>query len=519
MKIIQALTILTLLFVSCDKKELQEVVKSDSNSKTEKPNIILVYMDDLGYGDISAYGATELNTPNMDKLANGGVKFTNGFATSATCTPSRYAVMTGIYPWRNDKAQILPGSAPLIIDTAQVTLPKVLKESGYETAIIGKWHLGLGYGELDWNGHVSPGPNELGFDHSYIMAATQDRVPTVYIDNGYVDNLDPNDPIEVNYEENFKGEPTGYNNPELVTLRADKQHNKTVVNGIPRIGYMKGGTSARWSDIDMADHFLSKVQTYLSDKKESDKPFFLMYTMQQPHVPRTPHPRFVGTTSMGSRGDVIMEADWVIGELMETLEKENLLQNTLVIFSSDNGPILADGYEDQAEELLGDHSPSGGFKGTKYSLFEAGTRVPFVTYWKGKIQPGVNDALVSQVDLLTSLSALLGNETDTQDGQNHLDVFLGKSKQGREDLIIEAMTRTAYKKGDWVMIPPQKGPKIMWGKGIETAFSKDFQLYNLAEDPTQDNNLADSNPEKLAEMLKAYEAIVTDEFQTNRIKK
>ncbi len=505
----------SLCLLSCN----HDIKKTSKNEAKNLPNIVFVYLDDLGYGDVSAYGATELNTPNIDQLANEGMKFINGFATSATCTPSRYGVMTGKYPWRNQKAQILPGSAPLIIDTTEATLPKMLKESGYQTAIIGKWHLGLGYGDLNWNGHIAPGPNELGFDHSYIMAATQDRVPTVYIDNGYVDNLDPDDPIEVNYEENFEGEPTGYNNPEMVTLEADDQHNKTVINGIPRIGYMKGGESARWSDIDMADHFLEKVQTYLSDKNESEKPFFLMYTMQQPHVPRTPHPRFEGTTSMGARGDAIMEADWVVGELMKSLDEADILENTLVIFSSDNGPILADGYEDQAEELLGQHSPSGNLKGTKYSLFEAGTRVPFITYWKDKIEPGVSDALVSQIDLFSSLAALVENESSTTDSQNLLDVFLGKSKEGRKDIIIEAMTRTAYKKGDWVMIPPQKGPKIMWGKGIETAFSKKFQLYNLAEDPRQDNNLADSNPEKLAEMLEGYEAIISEEFQPNRIKK
>ncbi len=505
-----------LFFGACNEQAEKQVEPKDDK---QNPNIIFVYLDDLGYGDISAYGAAEINTPNMDKLADEGLKFTNGFATSATCTPSRYGVITGTYPWRNQNAQILPGSAPLIIDTTQVTLPKMLKKSGYDTAIIGKWHLGLGHGNLDWNAHVAPGPNELGFDYSYIMAATQDRVPTVYIDNGYVDNLDPNDPIEVNYEENFESEPTGYNNPEMVSLKADDQHNKTVVNGIPRIGYMKGGESARWSDIDMADHFLDKVQNYLSGKKENETPFFLMYTMQQPHVPRTPHPRFEGSTSMGPRGDAIMEADWVIGELMQTLEKENLLANTLVIFSSDNGPILDDGYEDQAEELLGNHQPSGEFKGTKYSLFEAGTRVPFITYWKDKIEPGVSDALVCQIDLFNSLAALTENEITAPDSQNMLEVLLGESKEGREDLIIEAMTRTAYKKGDWVMIPPQKGPKIMWGKGIETGFLKKHQLYNLAEDPMQENNLATSHVDKLEEMIEAYESIVTEEYQSHKIEK
>ena len=191
-----------LLMISC-----QETKKPEASKKApevEKPNIVIIYADDLGYGEMGAYGATELKTPNLDKLANGGMRFTNGYATSATCTPSRYALLTGVYPWRNKNAKILPGTAPLIIDTSQITLPKVLKTKGYHTGIVGKWHLGLGNGNVDWNQRIAPSPNEVGFDYSHILAATQDRVPTVYIENGHVVNLDSNDPIYVNYEENFE---------------------------------------------------------------------------------------------------------------------------------------------------------------------------------------------------------------------------------------------------------------------------------------------------------------------------
>ncbi|MCL4168592.1 UNVERIFIED_CONTAM: hypothetical protein GTU68_011011, partial [Idotea baltica] len=314
----------------------------------KKPNIIVVYLDDLGYGDLSSYGATELSTPNIDKLANEGIRFTNGYATSATCTPSRYGLLTGVYPWRNSDAKILPGTAPLIISQTQQTIPKVLKTAGYETAIIGKWHLGLGDGHTNWNETITPGPNEVGFDYSYILAATQDRVPTVYIENGNVDNLDLNDPIEVNYQKNFEGQPTGIENPELLKMKWHHGHNNSIVNGIPRIGYMKGGESAKWVDEDMADTFLDNVKTYLSKKREN--PFFLYYALQQPHVPRTPHPRFAGKSGLGPRGDVILEADWVVGELYASLEKEDLLENTIIVFTSDNGPVLNDGYYDQADE-------------------------------------------------------------------------------------------------------------------------------------------------------------------------
>ena len=337
------LPLLAIGLFTCENKEI-----SQTEEETISPNIIIIYADDLGYGDVGAYGATALSTPNMDRLANEGVLFTNGYATSATCSPSRYALLTGIYPWRNKRAKILSGTAPLLIDTNQMTIPKMLKDKGYHTGIVGKWHLGLGSGYVDWNQRVTPGPNEVGFDYSYILAATQDRVPTVYIENGYVVGADPNDPIQVDYKNNFPGEPTGKENPELLKMKWHHGHNSSIVNGIPRIGFMKGGEEAKWVDENMADTFLVRAQSYI--KAQKSNPFFLFYTLQQPHVPRTPHPRFVGATGMGPRGDVIAEADWCIGQLLQTLEEEGILENTLIILSSDNGPVLNDGYYDDAVE-------------------------------------------------------------------------------------------------------------------------------------------------------------------------
>jgi arylsulfatase A-like enzyme len=334
------------------------------------------------------------------------------------------------------------------------------------------------------------------------MAATQDRVPTVYIENGNVVGLDPEDPIEVSYWKNFEGEPTGLNNPELLTMNWHHGHNSSIVNGIPRIGFMKGGDAAKWSDVDMADHFLKGAQDYV--KKHKDEPFFLYYAMQQPHVPRTPHPRFVGSSGMGPRGDVIVEADWCIGAFIKTLEEEGLLENTLIVFSSDNGPVLNDGYYDDAVEKLGTHTPKGGLRGGKYSLFEAGTRVPFITHWKGKIKPKVSNALVSQLDLFSSIAKLVGSDAVAPDSEELWDVFSGTSEIGRESLIIEATTRTALKMGDWVMIPPYKGPKLLDKVNIETGNSKGYQLYNLKDDLSQQNNLAGVQTEKLKELIAVY---------------
>ncbi len=477
-------------------------LKKSSANNIQKPNIIIIYTDDLGYGDIGANGSIDLKTPNIDKLAANGINFKNGFSTSATCTPSRYALLTGEYPWRQKSAKILPGTAPLIIDVDKTTLPKMLKENGYSTAIVGKWHLGLGSGNVDWNKKISPGPNDVGFDYSYIMAATQDRVPTVYIKNGKVEGLDPNDPIEVSYSSNFDNQPTGKDNPELLRMTWNHGHNNTIVNGIPRIGFMKGGEKAKWVDEEMADNFLAKAKNYV--KSHKDSPFFLYYAMQQPHVPRTPSPRFQGKSGLGPRGDVILEADWCIGELIKTLKEEKLLDNTLIIFSSDNGPILNDGYNDFAVEKLGNHKPWGPFRGGKYSLFEAGTHVPFITYWKGKINPSTSNALVCQVDLLSSLAKLVGSDFRGKDSQDLLDVFLGKSTEGRNNLIVEATSRTAFKKGDWVMIPPYPGKAKLELENVELGNSPEYQLYNLKNDIGQKKNLAKTNPQKLQEMINEF---------------
>ena len=497
------ITLLSILFIGC--ADLQK-----KNNKEIKPNIIVIYTDDLGYGDVSAYNKGALNTPNMDKLANGGIRFTNGYASSATCSPSRYALLTGTYPWRNSKAKILTG-ASLIIDTTEMTLPKMLKTVGYNTGIVGKWHLGLGLDKIDYNSNISPGPNQIGFDYSYIMADTQDRVPSVYIENGDVVNLDKNDPIEVNFKEkNDYGLPTGLKNPELTTMKWHHGHNSSIVNGIPRIGFMKGGEKARWSDIDMADHFLEKAQDYI--KNNSDEPFFLYYALQQPHVPRTPHPRFEGKSGMGPRGDVILEADWCIGELYKTIESEGILDNTLIIFSSDNGPVLNDGYYDDAVEKLGDHTPSGGLRGGKYSLFEAGAKVPFVAYWKGKINPAISNKMISQIDLLNSISTIVSSNIKSSDGQDLSNLIMNNKGEGREELILEATSRTAYRNGDWIMIPPYNGDAVAKFVNIELGNSLEFQLYNIKYDLKQENNLALKESEKLKEMISKFVKIRGSNF-------
>ena len=456
---------------------------------SDRPNVIIILADDLGYGDVSAYGSGTIDTPCIDRLAEEGVRLDNAYSTSATSTPSRYALMTGMYPWKNSNARILDGDAPLIISENQFTLPKMMQGIGYSTAAIGKWHLGMGKGNVDWNSTVRPGAKEVGFDYSYIIAATNDRVPTVYVENGDVVGLEADDPIYVDYSENFEGEPTALDHPEMLRMEWSHGHNNSIVNGIPRIGYMKGGEKARWKDEEMAERFSLKVKEFIAENK--DRPFFLYYGLHEPHVPRVPAARFAGSTPMGPRGDAIAEADWCVGELLSYLDSLELLENTLIIFSSDNGPVLDDGYADGAVELAGDHKPAGGLRGGKYSLFDGGTHVPMFVYWKGHTVHSESDALVSQLDFLASLAALTGAVIpDGLDSENCLDALLGrKGAEGRSHLVSEADGRLALRSGDWSMLPPYDGPERNI-TGNELGNLAEYALYNMTEDPAQQHNLA-----------------------------
>jgi len=464
-----------------------------------KPNIVILYTDDLGYGDISAYNAGSLKTPNIDKLAKEGILFKNGYASAATCTPSRYSLLTGDYPLRKKKARVLKGDAPLIISPQQDTLPKMLQRAGYTTAVIGKWHLGLGDGKINWNGEISPGANDIGFDYSYIMGATNDRTPSVYVKNGRVVNLDPTDPIEVSYQTNFTGKPTGKNNPELLKVKLSQGHQGSIHNGVSRIGFQRGGKSAMWVDEDMSDLFLDEAVSFVERNKQN--PFFLYYAFHQPHVPRLPHQRFSGKSGMGPRGDAILEADWAVGQFMKKLADSGLSENTLVIFSSDNGHVLDDGYQDNAVKNLGEHTPWGPFRGGKYSLLEAGAHVPFIARWPAKIKPQQSKAFVAQHDLLASLAALTGQQSSSIDSANQLDALMGRDKVGRHSMIVQGMQNTmAYHQNGWVYIPPHKGKGYAIRVGNESGFSMQEQLYNLTTDVHQDNNLAETFPERLLMM-------------------
>ena len=361
--------------------------------------------------------------------------------------------------------------------------------------------------------YITPGPKEIGFDYSYIMAATGDRTPCVFIENHKVVNLDPNDPIEVSYTTPFEGEPLGSTNPEMLTMHPSHGHDMAIVNGISRIGYMRGGKSALWKDENIADSITLKAVQFIerNDPKITGKPFFLYFCTQDIHVPRVPNPRFNGKTGMGPRGDAIVEFDWSVGEILDELEKLGLTDNTLIILTSDNGPVVDDGYKDQAVELLGDHKPAGIYRGGKYSSFEAGTRIPFIISWSGKVKPGTSSSLVSQIDLFGSLANLTGQAipgNSASDSKNSLDTWLGKSDKGRDYVIQQSLSRTlSVVSENWKYITPSDAPAFEPNTRIELGQDTIPQLYNLTDDAGERNNIAAENPGKVKELVSILESV------------
>ena len=466
----------------------------------QEPNVIIIFADDLGYGDLECFGATRVQTPNVNALAKSGIQFTNVHAIAATSTPSRYGLLTGEYAFRHPNTDIARGNAGMIIRPEQFTIADAFKNAGYATAAIGKWHLGLGDkdAEQDWNAQLPMHPGDIGFDYHYIMAATADRTPCVFIEQGHVANYDPSAPILGSYEQNFPNEPTGKENPELLyNLKASHGHNQSIVNGIGRIGYMKGGGKALWKDENIADSIAAHAIGFIH--KHQQEPFFMYLATNDVHVPRFPHERFRGKNPMGFRGDAIAQFDWTVGKVISELDRLGLRENTLIILSSDNGPVVDDGYQDRAVELLGNHSPAGPYRAGKYSTFEGGTVVPAIVSWPKKVQAGQkSDALVSQIDWLASLSALVGAripEGGAIDSQNRLSTLLGEDRQDRPYVLEQAANHAlSVRTKEWKYIPPSQGPAIILGPNMESGYAREPQLYNMQQ-PYEQDNVALQNPQ------------------------
>ena len=490
---------------------LSSAIAADSPSR---PNIVVIMADDLGYGDVSCYGANGVETPHIDRLAREGIRFTSGYCSASTCTPTRFSLLTGMYAFRQAGTGIAPPNSPALIQAGTTTLPSLLQKGGYKTAVIGKWHLGLGGPDgPDWNGDLNPGPLEIGFDHCFLLPTTNDRVPQVYVQDHRVRNLDPKDPLWVGKKKPSPDHPTGLTHRDTLKMDWSHGHNSTIHNGISRIGFYTGGHAARFRDEDLADEWVKQSNAWIEANK--DDPFFLFFSSHDLHVPRMPHERFHGTSKLGFRGDAIVQLDWCVGELMKTLERLKLAENTLVVFCSDNGPVLDDGYKDGAIEKNGDHKPAGEFSGGKYSVYEGGTRTPFITYWKGRIAPAQSDELVCTIDLAASCAALAGVELeddDCVDSHNVINALLGKDgAKGRDHLVQQDNGKGGnygLRVGSWKL----QRHKSKRTRNLRLRLVNDpvpvHQLFDLSKDPGEENNVLDQNPEVAKRLITQLDELI-----------
>ena len=500
---------LTSLLTFQSSAAAEQAQRTTVGSASSTPNIIVIMADDMGYGDLGCYGAKpqNLKTPHIDQLAAEGIRFTSGYCSASTCTPTRYALLTGTHAFRVKGTGIAGPNSPALISPDVVTMPDLLQKAGYKTAVIGKWHLGLGDKKPDWNGDLKPGPLEIGFDHCFLLPTTNDRVPQVYVQDHKVLNLDPADPLWVGYKAPNPEHKTGLTHRDELKMDWSHGHNSTIHNGISRIGFYTGGHAARFRDEDLADKWVQQSKQWISQNK--DNPFFLFFASHDLHVPRMPHERFHGKSRMGFRGDSIVQLDWCVGELVKFLKEQGLEKNTMIVFCSDNGSVLDDGYKDGAKEKLHDHQPAGPYSGGKYKIQEGGTRTPFITWWPGTIKPAVSDEMVCTIDFATSLANHLGVEIPADaclDSLDVMDALVGKEgAKGRSNLIQQSngndgtYSPLGYRAGKWKLQRqmPKRGKKQRNDPNRVKFTSKDaiYTLYDLDTDPAESKNLTKQNPE------------------------
>lgn len=462
--------------------------------KVSRPNIIVILADDLGYGDVGCYGAKTIPTPNIDKLASEGIRFTSGYCSASTCTPTRYSLLTGRYAFRQKGTGVAAPNSPSIIPAGTATIASLLKGAGYHTSVIGKWHLGLGGPNgPDWNGQLRPGPLDFGFDDCFLMPTTNDRVPQVFVKNDRVLGLDPEDPLWVGESKPSDDHPTGQTHRSTLKMNWSHGHNATIHNGVSRIGFYTGGLKARFLDEDLSDHWVRQADQWI--RSHRDGPFFLYFCSHAIHVPRIVHDRFVGSTPHGPRGDAIVEFDWSVGQILKTLKDCNLDRNTLIMLCSDNGPVLDDGYEDQAIEALGDHDPNGPFRGGKYNVFEGGVRTPMIAWWPGAVSPRVSDEVICTIDYPRTLATLAGAripEGACPDSVDLSQLILDPNSKGRDSLVVQDNGQSGtygYREGRWKLIrcDSQRANNVLL-RLTPTKIPK-YQLFDLQVDPGETKNL------------------------------
>lgn len=470
-----------------------------------RPNVVLIYADDLGYGDVGCYGATKVETPNIDRLAEEGRMFTDAHSASSVCTPSRYAILTGEYPYRcrrGMRGRWMPANheSGLRIDVEQYTLGDLFKDAGYATACIGKWHLGFQNSPTDWSEPLRPGPLEIGFDYYFGVPKVNSGPPYVYVENDRVYGHDPDDP--------------------LLFDREDPTPVKTYPEKVPN--YFGGAKRAHELYVDnMVGTELTKRAVKWIEEHQ-DEPFLLYFPTTNIHHPFTPHPRFKGTSECGLYGDFIHELDWIVGEVLKTLDDLDLADNTLVVFASDNGGMLNLGGR---EAWKHGHRMNGDLQGFKFGVWEGGHRVPFIVRWPGKVPAGsVSDQFFVQTDLLATFAEILEQPLEEGAGQDSIDMteaftgdpggplrteaFLAPSKKShlsvRENdwVYVDAQGSGGFGNGLYSVVTKEKVHSDIRVDNTFSQFAPSNQLYNLGFDQEQRFNVVREYPE-IAKHLQA----------------
>jgi len=467
-----------------------------SATAAQRPNIVVILADDLGYGDLSCCGATKVQTPNIDRIANEGMRFLDAHSPHSVCTPTRYSLLTGRYSWRTwAKSRCVWSDDPLLIDTQRLTLPKLLKGAGYETACIGKWHLGFGSPETpgwkneqgpDYNRELNPGPLEVGFDYFFGIPHVG-QFPHVFIENHRVVGLQPDDPLQIQIDPRF-AERTSY---------LDR------INGTPAHRF-EGGQSAKYQHEDLAVTLTEKAVDWID--KQQHQPFFLYFAHRNVHAPLKPSPRFRGTSEIGIYGDFINELNWSVGQILDALDRRNLAKDTLLILSSDNGAVQR-GHKPADIVDYDGHKANGPWRGQKTEVYEGGHRVPLLVRWPGHIAPHSESAeLVALTDLLATTAELLGQKLPDNAGEDSFSFLHAiqnrKPDEPVRDVIVHDSNQggMAIRQGTWKLITIQGGGGIGWNAEDRNPAEPPGQLYNLATDPTERKNLYEQHPEIVARL-------------------
>lgn len=472
-----------------------------TETQSSPPNIVIILADDLGYGDLGCYNEQSLiPTPHLDQFATQSMRFTDAHSPSAVCTPTRYGVMTGRYCWRSNlPTGVVQGYGPAVIQRGRTTVASMLQQKGYHTAVVGKWHLGVDWaikGEtapdeqrlqhrytaadelapdtVDFSRAVHDGPVQHGFDYSWILPASLDMQPYCYLENN-----------------------------QLVTPPTDFTPGNDLNTGYTEAFWREGKIAPDFDFYQVMPTFLQKSITYITERAEQEQPFFLYLPLASPHTPWVATPEFQGTTEVGNYGDFVSMVDASVGELLATLETLGIAENTLVIFTSDNGPY----WRPNMIEKYG-HKASGNLRGMKADIWDGGHRVPFMVRWPGQIEAGSqSDQLIGLTDILATAAAITSSElssTTGEDSYNFLPILLGESRDAsvRETIIHQSSKgHMAIRKGKWKLIPKRGSGGFSAPRTYEPQAGEAIgQLYDMEADPSEVNNLYDSNPEIVAEL-------------------